>query len=181
MEQWREMSRRREDGRSVRGEGAVREGTTRSAAPPSAGGTGERSSVGPGSPDRRASSLGELRRALSSRQALRQAILLHEILGTPKALQRPAGEISQLPDGRSPLVNGRRQDHVRQTDDRPGSATRADDLRPVAEASPPGPGAPSSESRRVQKDASIVQTVGRALAASAEAIRRRFRRESVRR
>jgi hypothetical protein len=181
MEQRPEMSRRQEDGRSVRGEGAVGERTARSVAPPSAGGTGKRSSVGPGSPDRRASSLGELRPALSSRQALRRAILLHEILGRPKALQRPAGEISQLPDGQSPLVNGRRQDHVRQTDDRPGSATRADDRRPATEASPPGPGGPPSESRRVQKDAAIVQVVGRALAASAEAIGRRFGRESFRR
>lgn len=181
MEQWSEMGQRRESGRPARSEGAVTERTARSVAPPSAGGTGERSAVGPGSPDRRASSLGALRPALSSRRALRQAILLHEILGRPKALQRPAGEISQLPDGRSPLVNGRRQDHVGQTDDRPGSATRADDLRPVAEASPPGPGGPSSESRRARKDASIVQAVGRALAASAEAIGRLFGRESVRR
>ena len=181
MEQRREMSRGREDGRSVRGEGAVGERTASSVAPPSVGGTVKRSSVGPGSQDRRASSLGELRPALSSRQALRQAILLHEILGTPKGLRRPAGDISQLPVGRSPLVNGRSQNHVRQTDDRPGSATRADALRPAAEAGPPGSGGPSSETRRVQKDASIVQVVGRALAASAGAIGRLFGRESVRR
>ena len=181
MEQRREMSRRREDGRSVRGEGALGGQTARSVSQPSAGGTGRRSSVGTGSPDRRASSLGELHPALSSRRALRRAILLHEILGTPKALQQPAAEISQLPDGRAPLGNGRPRDHVGQTAGRPGSATRADDLRPAADASPPGPGRPSGESRRAKKDAAIVQAVGRALVASAEVIGRLFGRELFRR
>ena len=40
-----------------------------------------------------------LRHALASRQALRQAILLHEILGTPKALQPPGHEFSHPPNG----------------------------------------------------------------------------------
>ncbi len=31
-----------------------------------------------------------LRRALSSRRALREAILLHEVLGTPKGMEPPA-------------------------------------------------------------------------------------------
>ena len=179
MDQWRGSLRRREDGRSVLGEGAVGERTARSVAPSSAGGTGERSAVGPGSPDRQASSLAELRPALSSRRALRRAILLHEILGSPKALQRPAGEISRRPDGRSPLVNGRRRDHVGQTDDRPGSGLHEGDAPSGLGESPHVPAGPSGEARRRERDnPSIVGSVYRALNSSANAVRRLFGRVS---
>ena len=41
-----------------------------------------------------------LRRALASRQALRHAIMLQEILGPPKALQPPGAELSAPADSR---------------------------------------------------------------------------------
>src|SRR5687767_13805799 len=42
-----------------------------------------------------------LRDAFASRRALRQAILLHEILGLPKALQQPTGGIAASSHGQA--------------------------------------------------------------------------------
>ena len=42
-----------------------------------------------------------LRQVFTSRQALRRAIVLHEILGLPKALQGPSGGSAHCPDGQA--------------------------------------------------------------------------------
>jgi hypothetical protein len=74
-----------------------------------------------------------LRDALSSRRALRQAVLLHEILGPPKSL-RPGEELSSPPNGRPPIPNGEPRDNVDQDSGRNGAATR--------ESDPPSGGGP---------------------------------------
>ena len=179
MEQWSEMGQRREDGRPERAARPAAEQIRRPTASPSDEGVGARPAVARGSADHHTLSRRELRHALSSRQALRQAVLLHEILGTPKALQQPAGEISQLADGRSPLVNGRRQDHNGEIAGGPGSATRQGDPGSTMEGSVHAPARPSSKTRRRVLDSpSIVRSVSRARDASANAIRRLLGRGS---
>ena len=186
MEQWSEMGQRREDGRPERAARPAAEQIRRSTASPSDEGVGARPAVARGSPDHHTLSRRELRHALSSRQALRQAVLLHEILGMPKALQWSAGGTSHPLDGRPLPLNRRRQDHNGEIPGRPGSATRQGDPGSTMEGSvhaPEGsvhvPARPSSKTRRrVLVSPSIVRSVSRARDASANAIRRLLGRGS---
>ena len=101
MEQWRDRDRRPEHGPLARVARPDPEPVKRSTSSP------PEQAAEPGlpgaqvSPDDPAPMRRELRRALSSRDTLRQAILLHEILGPPKALQPAAGEIIQPPPART--------------------------------------------------------------------------------
>jgi hypothetical protein len=180
MEQWRDRDRWREDGRPAGAAGAASERTRRSTASPRDEGAGAGRVVAPGAADRQTRTRRPLQRALSSRQALRQAILLHEILGMPKALQRPADELPHPPEGRPPPLNGRRQDQNGKIAGRPASARREGAPPAGIEESPRLPAGPSSKAqRRAPDNSSIVESAFRVLDASANAIRRLFGRVSL--
>jgi hypothetical protein len=180
MEQWRDRDRGRKDGRPAPTARPDAERARRSAAPPGEEGARTERSAAPVAADRQTRSRHPLQRALSSRQALRQAILLHEILGMPKALQRPADELPHPPEGRPPPLNGRRQDQNGKIAGRPASARREGAPPAGIEESPHLPAGPSSKAqRRAPDNSSIVESAFRVLDASANAIRRLFGRVSL--
>jgi hypothetical protein len=98
MEEWRDADHDGDARRPVRTarpgpERTRRPTTSPSGAEPAAGPTAL-----PAAADSRALVRPELQQALASRRALRQAIILHEILGLPKALQRPSNGIASPND-----------------------------------------------------------------------------------
>ncbi len=100
MEQSRDRDARRDVGQPARVARSIAEQDGRSTASPRDDGAGAKPPEAPVAADHRTRSRRAVQRALSSRSTLRQAILLHEILGPPKALQPPAGKSSHEPDGR---------------------------------------------------------------------------------
>lgn len=131
-----------------------------------------------------------IRDAFASRRALRQAILLREILGPPKGLERPEGDATDPIDGAahpgpSPLQNGRHRDRADPANGVPVNGHAA--VATTAHVRAPGvdaePGAPIARAGAVRREApnasdapSVVRRVSRALGASMLAIRRRFGR-----
>jgi hypothetical protein len=99
MAEWQDAAHDEETRRPTRSVRPIPERTARAAAIPHQEAAGGESSAPPATPDHRMGVRRQLRQVFASRQALRQAILLHEILGLPKALQRPACGIAQSPDG----------------------------------------------------------------------------------
>ena len=132
----------------------------------------------PGAPEStndRASSRHEVRRALSSRRALRRAVLLHEILGPPKALEQPAGEPSSRSDGAPPMLAVRRRDYVVGANGHATPPTRGRSLATgTGEAATPLVARGEAVPRAAPEVSSVGQLLSGALGASIRAIRRRL-------
>ncbi len=101
MEEWRDADHEEEARRPVRTARPVRQRTQRPTASPDDAPIGAGPLPPPAGANYQTRTPPALRQAFTSRQALRQAILLHEILGLPKALQRPSSGSAHPPDGQA--------------------------------------------------------------------------------
>jgi hypothetical protein len=128
----------------------------------------------PGPPPRRP--LGPrplLRRMLSSRRTLRQAVLLHEVLGKPRGLERLTRETSGSPAGPHPLATGHDRNGNGTLTSRSELSQQPGDLQPEVIGQP---GPPPERERTVPPPASgtpsIVASALSAFDASNRALRR---------
>ena len=151
MEQWPGMGRRREAAEPERaaGPGPRRAGAStpglrnaRAAAGPSDTPTFARRCPSP----RR-----DVRHALSSRRSVRQAVPLHEILGTPKALEQYGSRDSRLPDVPPTFIPGRHREAAGQGN---GHAARVTDAPPSVADTAVGARAPTARPDAIRQPAS---------------------------
>ena len=177
MEHWPDTGRRREAANSGRAAGS---GPPRDEAP-TPGLRHERTAAAPSDTPstgrHRASSRGDVRHALSSRRSVRRAVLLHEILGTPKAFEQPESRASGLPGVPSPRIQEPHRDVAGQVNGHATQVTAA--LHVVADAAL-GARAPIGRPDAVRQPTSeclpVIRSVYRAFGASVLAIGRRLGR-----
>jgi hypothetical protein len=177
MEQWPDTGRRREAANSGR---AAESGPRRDGAP-TPGLRHERTAAAPSatptSGRHRASSRGDVRHALSSRRAVRRAVLLHEILGTPKPSEQPGSRDSRLPDVPPTFISRRHRDVAGRGN---GHAARVTDVLSFVADTAVGARAPTARPDAVRQPASeslpVIRSVYRAFGASVLAVGRRLGR-----
>ena len=131
----------------------------------------------PGPARRQASPRPVLRRMLSSRRTLRQAILLHEVLGPPKGLERQTGETSRFPDNSPPVAIAHDRNGNGMIADHSDSSQQPRAPQPqVNEGPTPAPRRMNTPPRRASGTPSIIGSALSALDVSTRTVRRLFRR-----
>jgi hypothetical protein len=101
MAEWQDVAHDEEARRPAHTARLTPERAARAAVLPGVEAAGAGSLAQPAAADHPILARRQLRQMFASRRALRQAILLHEILGLPKALQRPTGGIAASPDAQA--------------------------------------------------------------------------------